>query len=173
VATNLVNDFNVEVALLRPLSDSEAPFVRQLCGVASTLLRAEIPTVDARIAAFKADATSPTGIDPGLVAVVLGEVIKRHLDNPKRLSSVSKSAGPFSTTESYPAPRDGSAVTGLEVTKADVARIVGSTRSTGVRSIYPKLTPAMQPRSGWWNGQLVELDPITGEPVDPYGVGRL
>jgi hypothetical protein len=172
VATNLVNDFNVEVALLRPLSDSEAPFVRQLCGVASTLLRAEIPTVDARIAAFRADATSPTGIDPGLVAVVLGEVIKRYLDNPKRLSSVSKSAGPFSTTESYSVPRDGSD-TGLTVTKADVARIVGSTRSTGVRSIYPKLTPAMQPRSGWWNGQLVELDPITGEPVDPYGVGRL
>jgi hypothetical protein len=172
VAVNLVNDFNVEVALLRPLSDSEAPFVRQLCGVASTLLRAEIPTVDARIAAFRADATSPTGIDPGLVAVVLGEVIKRHLDNPKRLSSVSKSAGPFSTTESYPVPRDGSD-TGLTVTKADVARIVGSTRTTGVRSVYPKLTPAMQPRSGWWNEQLVELDPITGEPVDPYGVGRL
>lgn len=170
---NLVNDFNVEVALLRPLSASEAPFVGQMCKSASTLLRAEIPTVDARIESFRADSADPNGINPELVAVVLGDVIKRYLDNPKRLSSISKSAGPFSQTESFPTPRGDGSVAGLEVTKADISRIVGSARSAGIKTVHPKLTQAMQPRSGWWNDQFVELDPITGEPVDPYGVGRL
>lgn len=169
---NLVNDFNVEVALLRPLSQAETQYVNQLCGQASTLLRAELPAVDARIAAYRANPADANGINPDLVAIVLGEVIKRYLSNPKNLSSLSKSAGPFSSTESYAGPRGGE-VSGMNVTTADVNRIVGSVKTTGVRTINPKLTSAMQPRSGWWNGQLVELDPITGEPVDPYGVGTL
>jgi hypothetical protein len=126
-ASDLTSTDAVTAALLRPLTDAEAQFVPALITDVSGQLRNRLRTIDARIAAYQADANDPTGVDPDVVAGVLARVIKRALVNPKGLWSTSDTAGPFGHSETYPGARgggDAATILGAVVTAADVDQIL-------------------------------------------------
>jgi hypothetical protein len=136
MADALVRRTDVETIMMRPLTDTEDDYIYDLCRQASILLRAAVPSVDDRITAGTLDAE--------LVGVVLAGVIKRYLDNPKGLSTISVSTGPYSQSEGRASQITSDA--GLLVTPADVNRLqpVGRTTSPGVVQLQP--TRAMRPR---------------------------
>jgi hypothetical protein len=165
----LVTTEDVEVALLRPLSDAELEYTVGLCDAATTLLRSRMPDIDARIASYAVSPTAARAVDPALVALVLADVVRRYLVNPKGLWSTTETTGPYSVSETFPGARGGTAaadVSGLAVTAADIAKINGVGRSS-IRSLQLSPTQSMQPRSTWLPGE-VQVDPVTGEPLDGY-----
>ena len=112
--------------MLRPLTSDESTAADYLMVAASQMLRTAMRTIDARIAAYAADATDPAGIDPQVVAAMLAGVIKRTLDNPRGLWSRSESTGPYSESETYPGVRGGESAgeaPGLVITPSDLAKL--------------------------------------------------
>jgi len=140
-ATPLVVQPDVETALLRPLTDSEAEFIDSLCDVASVRMRTAMPSVDLRIAAF--DPATGTGLDPAAVAAMLGDVVARALSNatvPAGASSESEATGPYSRTTSYR-----SAVTrAVVITPADLAQL-----SPSAAFVMPGTIRTTPVRHGW------------------------
>jgi hypothetical protein len=139
VADALVRRTDVETVMMRPLTDTEGDYIYDLCRQASILLRAAVPSVDERITAGT--------LDPELVGVVLAGVIKRYLDNPKGLSTISVATGPYSQSEGRASQITSDA--GLLVTPADVNRLqpIGRTRTPGVVQLQP--TTGNDPKSEW------------------------
>jgi len=142
--TVLVTDSDVEGALLRPLTEDERAFIDQACERATVILRSRMRNVDARIAAYLADPTSPTGVDPAMVAIVLGDVVKRAMSNPDGAASVttSQGMGPFSTSATRAYGRPAGAFDGMDVTDADLARL---TRRGGQRPRSIQTRAALAP----------------------------
>ncbi len=130
---NLVQDTDVEAALLRPLTDAESTYIAALIDQAEGLLRARIPDIDARIAARGTG--DPKAIDPAVVAAVLAQVIARFLRSPDGAISVSQTAGPYSTTRSLQANASPGLLT---ITDADIAAILPATASIGARTIQAR-----------------------------------
>jgi hypothetical protein len=139
MADALVRRTDVETIMMRPLTQVEDDYIYDLCRQASILLRAAVPSVDDRITAGT--------LDPELVGVVLAGVIKRYLDNPKGLSTISVATGPYSQSEGRASQITSDA--GLLVTPADVNRLqpVGRTRTPGVVQLQP--TSGNDPKSEW------------------------
>lgn len=129
----LVTQDDVETALVRPLTSSEQNFITPLCNTASVQLRALLPSVDARIADYNTDPSTPDAINPALVSSVLGTVIAQAFRNPEGLTSLAKTTGPYSVQKSYGAT-DSNPV-GVNVTVADVARIVPTSNYVSPRTI--------------------------------------
>ncbi len=122
----LVEASDVEVSLLRPLTDTEETFIVGLCDQASALLRQVRRDIDDRVARFVVNPTDPNGCDPQSVAAMLAAVIKRSLVNPKGLWSTSETDGDYSYSETYPGARSGgdSGTAGdLTITASDLAKI--------------------------------------------------
>ena len=143
---NLVQQGDVEAALLRPLTDSEKTYLPTLITQADSLLRARIPDIDDRITAFNNSAAR--GIDPAVVTAVLAGAIARFLRNPDGATSISRGIGPYSTTRSYSGSTQGpspSAVGALEITDDDVAAILPKPMFSPGRTI--KTRP--RHRHGW------------------------
>ena len=100
----------------RPLQDSEVQRATNLIAKASALLRQVQPHIDARIAAFQANAADPTGLDPTLVATVVATIVKRFIANVEGVAS--QSVGPFSV--SYALRTEKSVRGELQVTQEDL-----------------------------------------------------
>lgn len=122
----LVSQSDVETALVRPLTPTEATFIEALCDQASAKLRTAMASVDTRIAAFQ-DAAA--GVDPDAVAAMLAGVIKRVLVNPRGLWSIGgETTGPYSSpSETYAGSRGGDGAAEppgeLVITAADLAQL--------------------------------------------------
>lgn len=109
---------DVEAALLRPLTASEAGYVPGLIGQVEALLRQRVPDMDSRLVAFATG--EPGGVDPVVLAGVVARVVARALLNPGGVSSRTESTGPFSATDSYRDP-GGRVMTGIYLTADDLA----------------------------------------------------
>lgn len=117
----LVEQRDVEAALLRPLTAAESPYIDDLCDQASTLLRTRMPTIDARIALPDDDSRR---VDPAVVTATLAGVIKRYMSNPTGATSVSRGRGPFQESQGFTTRPSGSSADGeLAVTDSDLAKI--------------------------------------------------
>jgi hypothetical protein len=126
VGEPLTDQEAVEAALLRPLTATEAGYVTAdgtgLIAQASAQLRNRLRAIDTRIAAYEADPTDPTGIDPDAVTSMLANVIKRVLLNPQGAASTSNTAGPFAKSTTF---RSVNTIDlGLQVTDDDLALIL-------------------------------------------------
>lgn len=136
MAEPLVERSDVETALVRPLTTKESPYIDNLCSQASAKLRTALPGVDARINLFTTDPTTPTGLDPEVVSVMLAEVIKRVLTNPQGLYSGTTSSGPFSSSRTFASSRSATGpVTGLRITAVDLAELDPVIRFVSPRTI--------------------------------------
>jgi hypothetical protein len=123
-----VTQTDVETALVRPLTSTEAQFVDGLCEQAIAKLTAALPSIDARVAAYEADATTPAGINPALVTSVLATVVKRVLVNPQGAWSATQAVGPKSQSVTFGGGRAGGAVDApgaLAITPGDIDEILG------------------------------------------------
>lgn len=119
----LADTSDVETALLRPLTDNEQTYVPGLIDQASQLLRAAMPSVDARLAA-----SDGTALDPLAVAAVVAGVVKRYMVNPTGAASTSEGMGPFSQTVSFTSyGKSAGGTTGtLAITRDDLAALAPS-----------------------------------------------
>lgn len=116
----------------RPLTLAEKARAEGLLGKASRAIRAELPSVDARILAGR--------LDPDLVTDVVCDMVRRQLSTPvdrEPATQVQQSAGPFSTGITYANP------TGEPfLTKAERRRLGISRQKAGsVDMLPPPLHP--------------------------------
>lgn len=153
--TALVEQSDIEAALVRPLTTNESTYIAPLIAQASSKLRTAMPTVDRRLEAWATDPETPGALDPKTVSSMLAGVIKRVLVNPRGTWSRSQSSGPFSESETYPAQRGGDAANqspgGLVITADDLAQLnpVSLFVAAGtIRTPMPCLD-AVYPTVGW------------------------
>lgn len=97
----LVDSDDVETALVRPLTATEAKYIDGLMAQSEALLRTAWPTIDDRVALWGEIPQDPSAIDPAAVRTVLAGVIKRYLVNVDGAATKSESAGPFAHTTSF------------------------------------------------------------------------
>lgn len=146
MAAPLTDSDAVEAALLRPLTSTEAGYVDTLADQVSAQLRTKLRAIDARIAKYETDPTDPAGIDPVAVQAMLANVIKRGLINPRGAASTSKTAGPYSQSETF---RSVNAVDlGIVVTDDDVAQILPAITEGFVMPQTIRTRPRLE-RQGW------------------------
>jgi len=146
----------VQAQLLRPFTDLETASVDTLIGQASSFLRTASPSVDTRIAAFLADPTDPSGLDPVTVSGMLAGVIKRYLVNPKGIVSGSDTTGPYAHSESYALRSDKDRRGALEITPEDLAVLFPNRKRLRAGTI--RLRAAMAPRPVGRYGPIPSVD---------------
>lgn len=73
---------------------------------ASRYVRAELPGLDARIAAYAIDPTTPDAVDPDLAADVVCEMVSAAAASPAPLgiTTMSDTTGPFSQSQTFANP---------------------------------------------------------------------
>lgn len=136
MAEDLVAQSDVEAALLRPLADTETPYIATLIKQVSSRLRGRIKNLDARIATYEADPDASGGIDPARVASVLADVLKRYMVNPEGAASRSETTGPESASVSFASYGKAIGGTGrLTISQQDVDEILARPRRTRPGSI--------------------------------------
>lgn len=114
----------VMAALLRPLTADEQTYVPTLISQASAKLRTRMRAVDTRIAAYNADPTDPSGLDPAAVEAMLAGVIKRYIVNPQGAQNLSDTILGMSRTYTFPSGGGAWQQLGeLVITDADLASL--------------------------------------------------
>jgi hypothetical protein len=97
----LVEQADVEAALVRPLTANEATYIGRNIDRVVRDLRNKMRTIDARMAAWDVAPRPDTAVDPDKVRDVLAGVLKRYLTNTEGAASISRTDGPFSTNRSF------------------------------------------------------------------------
>lgn len=123
----------------RPLSTAEQAQATVLLGDASAIVRAEIPTVDARILAATLDAD--------LVKMVVCGMVKRAMiaaDIGDGVSAQQQTAGPFAQSQTFLNPMGN-----LYLTKQD-RRILGDTAMPFMIDTAPADSGAGFVAPSWW-----------------------
>lgn len=160
MAEPLAASDDVETALLRPLTATEAQFIDGLLDQASALLRQAAPSIDDRIARYGATPADPSAVAPGVVAAVLAGAVKRYLVNLTGAVSKSDTMGPFGHTESYALRTDKNRRGALEITDEDLAVLFPIRKRLRAGTIRTR--PALAPRPVGRYGPLSSV----GEAVD-------
>lgn len=112
-------------AVWRPLTDSEIEIVDAQLAFASTIIRSQVPTVDARIAAGT--------LDEALVAGVAVAMVRRFMVNPDGIRQEA--------IEDYSYTRDSALSAGsVYLSDAELALLRG--RRRGAFSVAPQTEPA-------------------------------
>lgn len=149
MAEDLVTQGDVEAALLRPLTDTEKPYIATLISQASSRLRGRIRNLDDRIAAYEADTAAVGGIDPDRVASVLAGVLKRYMVNPEGAASRSETTGPESASVSFASYGKAIGGTGvLTISQQDVDDVLARAKRTRPGSIKVRAALAPHRRCG-------------------------
>lgn len=161
---------DVEAALLRPLTTLENRYCGTLISQASALLRTAAPSIDARIAANKADPNDLTSVSAETVGAVVAGIVKRYLANPLGIASTSQTEGPFSLSTAYALRSEKETRGALQVTADDLGVLFPNRKRARVGSI--KIRPALAPRPVGRYGPISGADQaisaiIEWSPVNP------
>jgi hypothetical protein len=135
---------DVETALVRPLTTTEANYIDGLIGQASALLRNEAPSIDDRIARYGVDPTDKSALSPATVAAVVAGVVKRYMVNPTGIASTSQTDGPFSLSTSYALRSEKETRGALQITRDDLLVLFPNRKR--LRAGMIRTRPALAPR---------------------------
>ena len=178
--TPLAAQADVEAALLRPLTVTEATyFIDPLIAQASALLRNEAPSVDDRIALFAADSTNPRGVSQAVVTAVVAGIVKRYMANPKGLTATTSTTGPYALSETYALRVEKDARGVMQVTAEDLSTLFPNRKrlKAGTIRTRPALAPRPVGRYGGYpslaDGVAAMIDysrdlPVDGAQIDPF-----
>ena len=135
---------DVERKLLRPLTDTETPYIDGLLDEASALLRLAAPAIDGLVARFNADPTGKDGVSPVAVAGVVAGAVKDYLSNPNGIVNHSETAGVFAESTSYALRGDKAERGVLQITPAALATLFPNRKRLRVGTF--RLRPSLAPR---------------------------
>jgi hypothetical protein len=163
-AQALAQPYDVEAALVRPLTALEAQYVPTLLDQASALIRNAAPSVDQRMAAYAADSTNLTSVSAATVSTVVAMVVKRYLVNPTGIASTTETSGPFSHSTSMALRGEKGQRGILEVTAEDLKVLFPNRKRARVGSI--RLRANMAPRPVGRYGGFGDVNQMIGAIVD-------
>lgn len=106
--------------LNRDLTESEGLRAQRRLDVAQGMLEERVADLLVRVLLPTSD---PQRINPVIASEVIATIVARNMGNPDGAQSWQEVDGPFSTSRNYGAGGGGSY--GLEITDADVARLLG------------------------------------------------
>lgn len=160
----LTSQSDVEAALLRPLSDTEAVYINRIIAQASALLRQAAPSIDDRIDRYNADFSDLTGVSADVVAAVLAGVVKKYLVNPTGIASQTDTDGPFSHSVSYALRSEKEARGVLQITADDLAALFPSRKRLRAGTI--RLRPSLAPRPVGRYGPIPSIGQAVSAVID-------
>lgn len=160
MATALCTTGDVSDLALRPLTAPEQNAVTSLITKASALLRNAVPSIDTRIAKYVANPSDKSGVDPIVVATVVGGIITRYIRNPDGYAS--KSAGPFSVSYALRSEKVARGV--LEVNDSDLRTLFPNRKRLRAGTIRTR--PGLAPRPVGRYGPYPSVGQAVGAVVD-------
>jgi len=129
---------DVEALLGESMDAPTQGMATYLLRMAGNLMRAKVATIDARIAAYDASTTPPTGLDPQSAADINAGMVVRVLRNPDLVTA--ETIGPSSATYSKLSGQ-------LTITPDEVLILVGPAKrpTVGTMRLEPALAPKFRP----------------------------